>query len=133
MTDQGGQIDTVMQEERLFPPSAEFSSQSRIKSMEEYQALWEKAQANPQEFWAELAREELHWFEPFSETLRWNEPFAEWFVGGKTNVSYNCLDRNIEARLGRSNCHSLGRRARRQPHIDVHASCIARSASLPTV
>ena len=100
MTDQGGQIDTVMQEKRLFPPSADFSAQSRIKSMEEYQALWDQAKADPPEFWANLAREELHWFEPFTEALRWNEPFAEWFVGGKTNVSYNCLDRNIAAGLG---------------------------------
>jgi len=91
-----GQIDTVMREERLFPPSAEFSSNARIKSLDEYQSLWEQAQADPPEFWAELAREELHWFEPFTAALVWNEPFAEWFVGGKTNVSYNCLDRNIE-------------------------------------
>lgn len=91
-----GQIDTVMQEERLFPPSAEFASQARIKSLDEYQSLWDRAKADPPEFWAQLAREELHWFEPFTEALKWKEPFAEWFVGGKTNVSYNCLDRNIE-------------------------------------
>ena len=92
----GGQIDTVMQEERLFPPSSDFSAQARIKSMEEYQQLWDQASSDPPAFWAELAREELHWFEPFTETLRWNEPYAQWFVGGKTNVSYNCLDRNVE-------------------------------------
>ena len=95
-----GQIDTIMHEERLFPPTAEFSENSRIKSLEEYQALWEQAKNDPLAFWEDLAREELHWFEPFNETLRWNEPFAEWFVGGKTNVSYNCLDRNIERGLG---------------------------------
>lgn len=100
MSDPAGQIDTVMHEERLFPPSAEFASQARIKSLDEYQSLWDRAKADPVEFWAELAREELHWFEPFSESLKWNEPFAEWFVGGKTNVSYNCLDRNIEQGLG---------------------------------
>jgi len=91
-----GQIDTVMQESRLFPPSADFAAQARIKSLDEYQALWEQAKSDPPAFWAELAREELHWFEPFTETLQWNEPFAQWFVGGKTNASYNCLDRNIE-------------------------------------
>jgi acetyl-CoA synthetase len=95
-----GQIDTVMREERLFPPSAEFSSKARIKSLDEYQSLWEQAAADPPKFWAELAREELHWFEPFTAALVWNEPFAEWFVGGKTNASYNCLDRNIENGLG---------------------------------
>ena len=100
MTSTGGHIDTVMHEERLFPPSAEFSSQARIKSLDEYQALWDQAAADPPAFWADLAREELHWFEPFTEALVWNEPDAQWFVGGKTNVSTNCLDRNLEAGLG---------------------------------
>ncbi len=100
MPDHGGQIDTVMNESRLFPPSAEFSSKARIKSLDEYQALWDRAKADPPAFWAELAREELHWFEPFTEALVWQEPFAQWFVGGKTNVSTNCLDRNIDAGLG---------------------------------
>ncbi len=102
-TTSGGQIDTVMQEDRLFPPSAEFSAKSRIRSLEEYQQLWDRAKADPPAFWAELAREELHWFEPFDKALEWNEPYAKWFVGGKTNVSYNCLDRNIAAGLGDRN------------------------------
>ncbi len=97
---QGGQIDTVMQEKRLFPPPKEFAAKARIKSLEEYQQLWDRAAADPPKFWAELAREELHWFEPFDKPLVWNEPFAQWFAGGKTNLSYNCLDRNIEAGLG---------------------------------
>jgi acetyl-CoA synthetase len=95
----GGQIDTVMQENRLFPPSRDFSKNARIKSMSEYQQLWEQAAADPAEFWGKLARQELHWFEPFGEPLIWNAPFAQWFVGGKTNASYNCLDRNIAAGL----------------------------------
>ena len=96
----GGQIDTVMQEKRLFPPPAEFSRRARIKSLEEYQSIWDRAAADPPSFWAELAREELHWFTPFTKPLVWNEPFAEWFVGGTTNVSYNALDRNLAAGLG---------------------------------
>ena len=96
----GGQIDTVMHEDRVFPPAAEFSANSQIPSLEEYQQLWDRAKADPTAFWAELAREELHWFEPFTEALRWDEPFAEWFVGGKTNVSYNCIDRNIDLGFG---------------------------------
>lgn len=95
MSDQSGQIDTVMHESRLFPPSEGFAAKARLQSIAEYQALWDQAKADPEAFWAELAREELHWFEPFTETLNWKEPFAEWFVGGKTNVSYNCLDLNI--------------------------------------
>jgi acetyl-CoA synthetase len=89
-----------MQEKRLFPPPKEFAARARIKSLAEYQALWERAAADPPAFWAELAREELHWFAPFEKPLVWNEPFAQWFVGGKTNVSYNCLDRQLAAGRG---------------------------------
>ncbi len=92
----GGQIDTVMQEARVFPPPPEFSAQARIKSLEEYRAIYDRAKRDPESFWAEFAREELHWFEPFTKVLEWNEPYANWFVGGKTNVSYNCLDRHLE-------------------------------------
>jgi acetyl-CoA synthetase len=87
-------IDTVMQERRLFPPPPEFSAKARIPSLAEYEALWNEAAADPPAFWAALAKE-LHWFEPFGEVLRWNEPLAEWFVGGKTNASYNCLDAHL--------------------------------------
>src|SRR5438105_2335972 len=96
----GDQIHTVMQEKRLFPPPKQFAAQARIKSLDEYEALWDEAATNPPQFWADLAREELHWFEPFEQAFVWKEPFAHWFVGGKTNVSYNCLDRNLAAGLG---------------------------------
>ncbi|QGJ69457.1 Acetyl-coenzyme A synthetase [Planctomycetales bacterium 10988] len=94
------QIQNVMREERLFPPPAELSANSAIGSMEAYQELYAKSTADPVAFWSDLAKEELHWFEPFQEGLVWEEPVAKWFVGGKTNVSYNCLDRNIEKGLG---------------------------------
>ena len=87
-----GSIDHVMHEGRVFPPSAEFSAAARIMSMEEYQALWDRAAADPEAFWDGLAREELHWFEPYHTVLDWREPFARWFAGGRTNASYNCLD-----------------------------------------
>ncbi len=92
---QGGQIDTVMQEKRLFPPSAEFASQASINSLEQYQKLWDDANENSEAFWDKLAKEELHWFEPYTKVLEWKEPFAKWFVGGKTNAAYNCLDRHL--------------------------------------
>lgn len=96
MSGQGdGRIDTVMVEDRLFPPSAEFSSQARVKSLAEYQQLYDRAAADPEAFWAAEAKEHLHWFEPFTKTLEWNCPDAKWFVGGKTNASYNCLDKQI--------------------------------------
>jgi len=97
--DSHGQIDTVMQETRLFAPSDEFASRSRIGSLADYEALWKEAHDDPEAFWGRLA-EELHWFEPFDRVLEWNEPYAEWFIGGKTNVSYNCLDANLAAGRG---------------------------------
>jgi acetyl-CoA synthetase len=99
--DSGGGLDTVMHESRLFPPPKAFAEHARIKSLEEYQALWDEAAADPPKFWADLAREELHWFEPFESSLIWKEPFAQWFAGGKTNVSYNCLDLNLSKGLGK--------------------------------
>ncbi len=96
MSEQTGGIDNVMQETRLFPPSEEFTSAASIGSLEAYQQLYDQAKANPVTFWGELGQQELHWFEPFNEILQWDEPYAKWFVGGKTNVSYNCLDAHLD-------------------------------------
>lgn len=91
-----GQIQTVMHEERLFPPPAEFAAKAAIGSTEAYQHLYDEAKADPVAFWGELAKEELHWFEPFDKVLQWEEPLAQWFVGGKTNAAYNCLDVHLD-------------------------------------
>ena len=88
-------IESILQEERLFAPSAEFSEQAQIKSLPQYQEIYDRAQANPTEFWAELAKQELHWFEPWHTVLDWQPPFVKWFEGGKINISYNCLDRHL--------------------------------------
>ncbi|MBD2290453.1 acetate--CoA ligase [Microcystis wesenbergii FACHB-1317] len=88
-------IESILQENRLFPPSAEFSQNATIKSFEEYQQLYAKAKADPQAFWAQLAEKELHWFEKWSEVLDWQPPFAKWFVNGKINICYNCIDRHL--------------------------------------
>ena len=88
-------IESILQENRLFPPSAEFSQNATIKSFEEYQQLYAKAKADPQAFWAQLAEKELHWFEKWSEILDWQPPFAKWFVNGKINICYNCIDRHL--------------------------------------
>src|SRR5438067_1604396 len=94
-----GQLDTVMQEVRLFPPSKEFAAKALIKSAAEYERLWQEAATDIEAFWGKLAGE-LHWFEPFSKVLEWNEPFAQWFVGGKTNAAYNCLDVHLNSATG---------------------------------
>jgi acetyl-CoA synthetase len=83
-----------MQEERRFAPAAEFAAKARIKSFADYERMWNEAAGNIEKFWGDLAGE-LHWFTPYSKVLEWNEPFAKWFVGGKTNVSYNCLDAHL--------------------------------------
>lgn len=89
-------IESILQENRLFPPSAEFASQAAIKSFDEYQQIYETAKADPLAFWGNLAQQELHWFQPWDTVLDWsNPPFAKWFVNGKTNLSYNCLDRHL--------------------------------------
>ncbi|MDJ0704035.1 MAG: acetate--CoA ligase [Leptolyngbyaceae cyanobacterium MO_188.B28] len=88
-------IESILQEKRLFDPPAEFAKSARIKSMAEYQKLYEQAAADPAAFWADLAEKELHWFKPWDTVLDWHPPFAKWFVGGKINLSYNCLDRHL--------------------------------------
>ncbi|HEY9631884.1 MAG TPA: acetate--CoA ligase, partial [Coleofasciculaceae cyanobacterium] len=88
-------IESILQEKRLFAPSPEFSQNAHIKSLEEYQQLYEKAKADPQKFWADLAEQELHWFQKWDTVLDWQPPFAKWFIGGKINISYNCLDRHL--------------------------------------
>ena len=89
----GVNIDSILQENRVFPPPAEFSAKAHIKSLEEYERLYAEAAADPEAFWGRIAGE-LHWFQPWSKVLEWNAPWAKWFVGGKINLSYNCLDRH---------------------------------------
>ncbi len=89
-----GQIVNVMKEERLFPPPKEFAAKAHIGSMEQYEKLWKEAAADLEGFWGKMGHE-IHWFKPYTKVLEWNEPFAKWFVGGQTNVSYNCLDAHL--------------------------------------
>ncbi|MBE9119316.1 acetate--CoA ligase [Tychonema sp. LEGE 07199] len=88
-------IESILHEKRLFPPTAEFSQKAHVKSLEEYRALYDKAKADPQAFWAELATQELDWFQKWDTVLDWQPPVAKWFVNGKINISYNCLDRHL--------------------------------------
>src|SRR5687768_14081378 len=87
-------IESVLNEHRLFPPPAEFAEKAHIKSFEEYETLYREAAADPEAFWAKQA-ENLGWFEKWHTVLEWNEPFAKWFVGGRLNISHNCLDRHL--------------------------------------
>ena len=94
-------IQSVMHESRIFPPPAGFAKDAAIPSMEAYDALTKQAQDDYEAFWAKLAREHIAWHKPFTRVL--NEdgaPFYKWFEDGELNVSYNCLDRQVEAGHG---------------------------------
>src|SRR3954451_1160321 len=84
-----------MSTSNVFPPPPEFVAQANVKGMESYRELYQRASERPEEFWAELAENELFWFQKWSHLFEWSPPFAKWFAGGKTNVSYNCIDRHL--------------------------------------
>ena len=86
-------IDSILRENRVFPPPKDFSREAHVKSREEYEALYKRSIEDPEGFWAEAARE-LHWFKPWTKVLEWDLPWAKWFVGGKMNLCYNCVDRH---------------------------------------
>src|SRR5579871_2333943 len=89
-------IDSILNEQRVFEPSAQFSSQAHVKSLADYERLYQEAEEDPDKFWGKVAGE-LHWFKPWDKVLEWNLPFAKWFLGGQVNLSYNCLDRHVAA------------------------------------
>src|SRR5918911_3051940 len=89
-------IESVLHEERVFPPPAEFAERAHVKSMEELEALRREASEAPEAFWGRMAEAELHWFRKWDAVLKWEPPHAEWFVGGRINISYNCLDRHLQ-------------------------------------
>src|SRR5258708_4558880 len=84
-----------MSQEAIYPPSDEFVRKAHVQGMEGYRALYKHAAEKPEEFWGELAEKELSWFEKWNHVFEWRPPFAKWFVGGKINVSYNCIDRHL--------------------------------------
>ena len=89
-------IESVLVENRVFPPPAAFAQAARISGMPAYEALCVEAEADYEGFWARLARENLEWSRPFSQTLdSSNAPFYQWFADGELNASANCLDRHM--------------------------------------
>ena len=87
------EIHSFLKEARLFPPPPAFSDQAHVKSLEEYREIYARSIKDPEGFWAEQA-ETLTWQEKWHTVLDWKVPFAKWFVGGKLNLSENCLDRH---------------------------------------
>jgi acetyl-CoA synthetase len=88
-------IESHLVENRLFKPSKEFSKKARIKSMAQYREMYRESIEKPDKFWAREASE-LLWRQKWTKVLDWKIPFAKWFVGGKLNVSENCLDRHLD-------------------------------------
>ena len=89
-------IEDYYVEDRTFPPSETFQKNALVAD----RSLYEEAQSDRLGFWARQARELVTWFEDFDTVLEWDLPFAKWFVEGKLNISYNCLDRHVEAGRG---------------------------------
>jgi acetyl-CoA synthetase len=87
------EIDALLQEHREFPPSDEFRKNANINDSD----IWAKAAADREKYWADWASQ-LDWQTKWNKVLEWNPPDAKWFVGGKLNASYNCLDRHLEKR-----------------------------------
>ena len=120
-------IESHLVETRVFEPPKSFAKKAEIKSLAKYRKMYRKSIENPDKFWAKEARE-LEWQERWTKVFTWRAPFAKWFVGGKLNVSENCLDRHLTGRNRNKAAIHLGRRAGRQAH--AHLSAIA-SRSLP--
>lgn len=92
-----GSIDVLMAEKRTFPPSKDFSEKAHIKSIAEYEKLYKRSVEDPDGFWAEMAEKNLTWFKKWEKVSDWdfNKPYIRWFIGGKLNACYNCLDRFV--------------------------------------
>src|SRR3989441_982823 len=87
-------IDSVLREERVFPPPPEFSRHAPVPDRARYDALYQWSVDDPEGFWREMAGR-LHWMTHFHRVLDWQPPFAKWFVGGRLNLADNCLDRHL--------------------------------------
>ncbi len=89
-------IEAVLKEDRVFQPSSSFVEKAKFNQLAQYEAMYKESLDNPEVFWGKAASQ-LHWFKPWSKVLEWNAPNARWFVGGKTNISYNALDRHLDS------------------------------------
>lgn len=87
-------ITSLSREKRIFAPKLPFSRRAHIKSLTQYKKIYKESIKNPEKYWEKVA-EELYWFKRWKKVLHWKVPHAKWFVGGKINMSYNCLDRHL--------------------------------------
>ena len=90
-------IESYLNENRVFPPPADFAARARIGNPADFEPLYQLSVEQPELFWAKEAAE-LQWTTPWSTVLDWKPPFAKWFVGGQLNVAANCVDRHLDTR-----------------------------------
>ncbi len=96
-------LESTLQENRLFEPAQDFSSKARLKNRDELEALRQKAEDDHEGFWADLARTEMDWHKPFNNILDdSNAPHYQWFNDGEINVSHNCLDRHLDTKADKT-------------------------------
>ena len=97
MTDESTGFDSVSKAGRVIEPPEWVKKNAWVSSMEEYQAMYDRSVADPEGFWSDMATELVHWDKPWDKVVEWEfeTPKIEWFIGGKTNVAYNCLDRHL--------------------------------------
>ncbi len=97
MTDQSKSIESMSTEMRVVDPPEWVTERAYIKSMDEYETMYNRSIEDPEGFWAEMAEEHLYWHKKWDSVLEWEfeTPKVEWFKGGKTNVAYNCIDRHL--------------------------------------
>jgi acetyl-CoA synthetase len=101
-------IDSLLQEDRVFHPTASMSARAHISSLAQYEELYQASITDPAAFWNAQATAELEWFQPWTEVMRHDfarigtssDPYVEFFVGGKLNVAHNCIDRHVIAGRG---------------------------------
>jgi acetyl-CoA synthetase len=96
MSDEHDTIDALLDEQRHFPPSAEFKQQALVVDT----SLYDQGEADFEGFWARQAASLLDWNKEWDSICEWELPFAKWFIGGELNVSFNCLDRHVIAGKG---------------------------------
>ena len=86
--------------DKLYSANDDFQKQAHIKTMEEYRALYEESCKDPDSFWARIGNEYISWFQPFTKVREFDyyKPSIQYFIGGKTNVAYNCLDRHLDTK-----------------------------------
>jgi acetyl-CoA synthetase len=93
VSEESTSLDSSLRENRVFPPPAEFSAKAHIKTLEQYEAMYRQSIEHPEQFWAEAAAE-LDWFAPWTGVVEGEAAHTKWFVGGKLNISHNCVDRH---------------------------------------